>query len=83
MPRMMTDDSMIVGKVGTGVQAFQFSGVRFERLGATEYTLARNRRVRRTSCFGSFSSRVLSMEASRRFMASSHWARLIRTAIHD
>jgi len=40
MPRMMTDDSMIVGKVGTGVQAFQFSGTRIERLGETEYTLA-------------------------------------------
>ena len=39
MPRMMTDDSMTVGKVGTGVQAFQFSGARIERLGATEYTL--------------------------------------------
>jgi len=41
MPRMMTDDSMTVGKVGTGVQAFQFSGARIERLGviATEFTL--------------------------------------------
>jgi len=38
---MMTDDSMTVGKVGTGVQAFQFSGARIERLGviATEFTL--------------------------------------------
>jgi uncharacterized protein YegL len=35
----MMDDSMTVGKVGTGVQAFQFSGMRIERLGATEYTL--------------------------------------------
>lgn len=39
MPRMM-DDSMETGKVGTGVQAFQFSGTRIDHLGATEYTLA-------------------------------------------
>jgi len=38
MPRMM-DDTMETGKVGTGVQAFQFSGTRIEHLGATEYTL--------------------------------------------
>lgn len=39
MPRMMTDDTMETGKVGTGTQAFQFSGTRIEHLGATEYTL--------------------------------------------
>lgn len=38
MPRMM-DDSMETGKIGTGVQAFQFSGTRIDHLGATEYTL--------------------------------------------
>lgn len=40
MPRMMnTDNTMETGKVGTGTQAFQFSGTRIEHLGATEYTL--------------------------------------------
>jgi uncharacterized protein YegL len=39
MPRMMVDGEMEVGKVGAGVNAFQFSGTRLDRLGATEYTL--------------------------------------------
>ena len=38
MPRMMNDDTMETGKIG-GAQAFQFSGTRLDRLGATEYTL--------------------------------------------
>lgn len=38
MPRMMTDNTMEIGKVG-GTQAFQFSATRIEHLGATEYTL--------------------------------------------
>jgi uncharacterized protein YegL len=38
MPRMM-DNSMETGQVGQGRQAFQFSGVRVDSLGATEYTL--------------------------------------------
>jgi uncharacterized protein YegL len=40
MPRMMnTDDNMVVGTVGSGAQAFKFSAIRIEHLGATEYTL--------------------------------------------
>jgi uncharacterized protein YegL len=38
MPRMMNDDSMETGKIA-GVQGFQFSAMRIEHLGATEYTL--------------------------------------------
>lgn len=38
MPRMMTGDTMEIGKIG-GAQAFQFSATRIEHLGATEYTL--------------------------------------------
>jgi len=38
MPRLMDDDAMEVGQIG-GMQGFQFSGVRTEKLGATEYTL--------------------------------------------
>lgn len=38
MPRMMTDQTMEIGKIG-GAQAFQFSATRIEHLGATEYTL--------------------------------------------
>jgi uncharacterized protein YegL len=37
MPRMMNND-METGKIA-GMQGFQFSGTRIERLGATEYTL--------------------------------------------
>ena len=42
MPRMGTDNSMETGKIGTGTQAFQFSGTRIEHLAnvATEFTLA-------------------------------------------
>lgn len=40
MPRMITDETMETGKVGSGVRAFQFSGTRIDKLGATEYTLA-------------------------------------------
>ncbi len=41
MPRMVTDDVMETGKIGTGVQAFQFSGVRIDSLAnvASEFTL--------------------------------------------
>lgn len=41
MPRMMADDSMEMGNVGTGLQAFQFSATRVDHLAntATEYTL--------------------------------------------
>jgi uncharacterized protein YegL len=40
MPRMMNpDDKMTVGTVGSGTQAFKFSAIRIEHLGATEYTL--------------------------------------------
>lgn len=38
MPRLMNNNGMEVGKIG-GMQGFEFSGVRTERLGATEYTL--------------------------------------------
>lgn len=38
MPRLMDDDAMELGQIG-GMQGFQFSGVRTEKLGATEYTL--------------------------------------------
>jgi len=38
MPRLMDDNVMEVGQIG-GMQGFAFSGVRTERLGATEYTL--------------------------------------------
>lgn len=38
MPRLMDNDAMEVGQIG-GMQGFKFSGVRTEKLGATEYTL--------------------------------------------
>lgn len=38
MPRLMDNDTMEVGQIG-GMQGFKFSGVRTEKLGATEYTL--------------------------------------------
>ena len=38
MPRLMDNDVMEVGQIG-GMGGFQFSGVRTEKLGATEYTL--------------------------------------------
>ena len=38
MPRMMTSEVMETGKIG-GMQGFEFSGIRTEHLGATEYTL--------------------------------------------
>ncbi|MBU0646854.1 hypothetical protein KKC67_01485 [Patescibacteria group bacterium] len=38
MPRLITDETMETGNIG-GMQAFKFSGVRTEHLGATEYTV--------------------------------------------
>jgi len=38
MPRLMDDDVMETGRIG-GMGGFKFSGIRTEKLGATEYTL--------------------------------------------
>ncbi len=38
MPRLMDSSAMVVGQID-GMQGFKFSGVRTEKLGATEYTL--------------------------------------------